>query len=680
VSDFQDRLQAALGNGYLLERELDGAGMSRVFVATERALQRKVVIKVLPPELAAGVNVDRFRREIQLAAQLQHPHIVPLLAAGEDDGLLWFSMPFIEGESLRQALAKQGSLAPKDVVRILHDVVDALAYAHARGIVHRDIKPGNILTQGMHALVTDFGVAKALSEAIPLHGGGTSTGIAIGTPAYMAPEQLAADPAADHRVDIYAVGLLAYELLTGKSPFSGNSPQATLAAQLTHVPPAPHTISSAIPAPLSAIIMRCLEKQASKRPDSAQALLHDLEALPPMTGTVPHRRESESGTRTRVLFAGALVLAVAAWALTSRGAFGGGAATGADSLDARDAGPGGARPRVGAGRTVAMRDADAATSRRVDTIAVFREVSDGTPSTAVPLVMTRAESLAIAEAVLKRQSDARVARAAGASGATDTKADGVASMTEAGGAKVFMQTSEGGLTQVDRAQIYAEVGRIFADSMSKALHTMDSVLGGRSRVIRFGPNGPQPPQGTPATPNTAGSARGGTTSRSGPVDPDPRLMTLAAITPLLAPPSDGRPRIAVVSYLNTTGKREYGGATRDIAQYLRSSIATDRFDVLSDEITDRASRTMPDRMSMGWGLRADYMLSGMVTTRNDSVVFLTQLIDVRMGRFSRVFETAAPSSDLKRAYEPSKAQLTAWLDTAATIAARRRAGGAGERR
>jgi serine/threonine-protein kinase len=678
VSDFQERLQQALGNGYLLERELDGAGMSRVFVATERALQRTVVIKVLPPELAAGVNVDRFRREIQLAAQLQHPHIVPLLAAGEEDGLLWFSMPFIEGESLRQALARQGSLSPRDVVRILHDVVDALAYAHARGIVHRDIKPGNILTQGMHALVTDFGVAKALSEAIPLHGGGTSTGMAIGTPAYMAPEQLAADPAADHRVDIYAVGLLAYELLTGKSPFSGNSPQATLAAQLTHVPPAPHTLLSAIPAPLSAIIMRCLEKQASKRPDTAQALLRDLEALPPMTGSRAAPRPPGASTRTRAIVAGALVLGVAAWALTSNGGVGSAAPTGADSLDARDAEAGGARPRIGAGRTPTMRDGDSAagqTSR--ETIPVFREVSDGTPSTAVQLVITRAESLAIADAVLKRQTASQVAKLAGAASATGTKADGVPTMSASSGTKVFMQTSEGGLTQVDRALIYAEVGRIFADSMSKALQTMDSVFGGRAaRIIRVGPNGaPMNPSGALDVPPSPGMP--GSSGRSGTRTDGTRSMSASTITPLLAPPSDGRPRIAVLNFINTTGKREYGAISGEIAHVLRGAIATDKFDVLSDEITDRASRTMPDRMSMGWGLRADYLLSGMVALRGDSLVFYTQLLDVRMGRFTRVSESSAPAADLTRAFDPSKAQVAAWLDTVATIAARRRAGGMG---
>ncbi|HEY0242245.1 MAG TPA: serine/threonine-protein kinase, partial [Gemmatimonadaceae bacterium] len=194
MSNFEDQLRTALSPAYEIERELHGAGMSRVFVATDRSLGRKVVIKVLPPELTAGVNRERFRREIQVAAQLQHPHIVTLLSAGEDGELLYYTMPYIEGESLRHSLEK-GPLAVKEVVRMLHDVVDALAYAHARGVIHRDIKPGNILRQGSHALVTDFGVAKALNASMPVSGI-TSAGMAIGTPAYMAPEQLAGDPAA----------------------------------------------------------------------------------------------------------------------------------------------------------------------------------------------------------------------------------------------------------------------------------------------------------------------------------------------------------------------------------------------------------------------------------------------------------------------------------------------------
>src|SRR5687768_14593809 len=273
--------------------------MSRVFAATEHALGRKVVIKVLPPELSAGVNRERFQREIQVAAQLQHPHVVPLLSAGRVGGandtgafdttspriadtavegeLLYYTMPFIEGESLRAAIVRRGRLPVREVVRILHDVVEALAYAHGRGVVHRDIKPRNILTIGSHALVTDFGVAKALSAAMPVSGM-TSAGMAIGTPAYMAPEQLAADPAADHRIDIYAVGLLGYELLSGQSPFVGTSPQQTMAAQLTRVPDSLDTVRDDVPAPFASVIMHCLEKLPEHRPQTADALLDELDA------------------------------------------------------------------------------------------------------------------------------------------------------------------------------------------------------------------------------------------------------------------------------------------------------------------------------------------------------------------------------------------------------------------
>src|SRR6185503_6149293 len=250
LDSFETELQAALGDSYVLERELTGSGMSRVFVAKEKSLNRQVVVKVLPPDLAAGVNRERFRREIQLAAQLQHPHIVPLHAAGSTADLLYFTMPYIEGESLRHALHENVKFSPREVVRILHDVSDALAYAHSRGVIHRDIKPGNVLRSGTHAVVTDFGVAKAISAAMPSVGM-TTSGMAIGTPAYMAPEQLAGDPAADHRVDIYAVGLLAHELFTGGSPFAESSPAATMAAQLTRDPPDLSRVRPDIPQPVS---------------------------------------------------------------------------------------------------------------------------------------------------------------------------------------------------------------------------------------------------------------------------------------------------------------------------------------------------------------------------------------------------------------------------------------------
>ena len=283
-----DEIRTAFAATFDIERELVGGGMSRVFLATERALGRRVVIKVLPPELAAGVNRDRFRQEIQLAAQLQHPHIVPLYAAGTYGDILYYTMPFIEGESLKLALQEHERFTPREVRRILHDVVDALGYAHQRGVIHRDIKPGNVLRSGHHAVVTDFGVAKAISAAMPAHGM-TTTGMAIGTPAYMAPEQLAGDPKADHRVDLYAVGLLAYELLTGEMPFAGASPQETMAAQLTRTPEPLDKVRKDVPPELSRVVMWCLAKRPEDRPKDAAALLAALDAIPAdAAGLRPH--------------------------------------------------------------------------------------------------------------------------------------------------------------------------------------------------------------------------------------------------------------------------------------------------------------------------------------------------------------------------------------------------------
>src|SRR6266545_7729653 len=232
MQDLRSRLQSALGDSYRLERELAGGGMSRVFLAQELRLSRQVVVKVLPPELAAGVSAERFEREIRLAAGLQHPHIVPLLTAGSQGDLLYYVMPHIAGESLRARIAHERELPVGDTVRILRDVCDALAYAHGHGIVHRDVKPDNVLLSGKHALVADFGVAKAVAESTGSTSL-TSLGVALGTPAYMAPEQAAADPATDHRADIYAVGALAYEMLAGRPPFIGPSPQSVLAQHVS---------------------------------------------------------------------------------------------------------------------------------------------------------------------------------------------------------------------------------------------------------------------------------------------------------------------------------------------------------------------------------------------------------------------------------------------------------------
>jgi eukaryotic-like serine/threonine-protein kinase len=284
MGELRERLQAALGDAYRIERELGGGGMSRVFLAQETALKRQVVVKVLPPEMAAGVNIERFRREIQLAASLQHPHIVPLHAAGQAGDLLYYTMPLVEGESLRAKLAREGELPVSETIRILADVADALAYAHAHGVVHRDIKPDNVLLSGKHAVVTDFGVSKAVSAS---SGGSlTSLGVALGTPAYMAPEQAAADPHVDHRADLYALGVLGYEMLTGRPPFTAATPQAMLAAQVTKKPEPVTAHREAIPPALNTLVMRCLEKHPADRWQNGTELLQQLEAMATPSGGV----------------------------------------------------------------------------------------------------------------------------------------------------------------------------------------------------------------------------------------------------------------------------------------------------------------------------------------------------------------------------------------------------------
>ena len=210
LEDLFESLTSTLGDTYTFERELHGGAMSRVFVAQDRKLGRRVAVKVLGREVAAEIKTERFRLEIQLAARLQHPHIVPLLQSGEIDGILYFTMPFVEGESLRTRLDRDGALPLPEGIRILRQVASAISYAHRNGVVHRDIKPDNVLLTDEFALVADFGVARALSESTTLDNQRlTGGGVALGTPAYMAPEQALADPEIDHRADIYAFGVLA---------------------------------------------------------------------------------------------------------------------------------------------------------------------------------------------------------------------------------------------------------------------------------------------------------------------------------------------------------------------------------------------------------------------------------------------------------------------------------------
>jgi tetratricopeptide (TPR) repeat protein len=303
--DLRDQLHLSLGDTYTLERELGGGGMSRVFVAEERRFRRRVVVKVLAPELAAALSTERFTREIRLAAGLQQANIVPFLTAGATaDGLPWYTMPYVEGESLRERM-QRGPVPLGEAVSVLRDVARALAYAHARGVVHRDVKPGNVLLSHGAAVVTDFGIARALSGAwAGAPGGGLATltdrGAPLGTPAYMAPEQAAGDPA-DHRADLYAWGVTAYELLAGRHPFPDKvGAQQLMAAHLRDDPRPLDRVAPHVPAPVAALVMQCLAKAPARRPASAAELLERLDA----------------GTMTPV--SNPRTLAVATWERTSR--------------------------------------------------------------------------------------------------------------------------------------------------------------------------------------------------------------------------------------------------------------------------------------------------------------------------------------------------------------------------
>lgn len=280
---FLTRLQAALEGDYILERELTAGGQSRLFLATDASLPRRVVIKILPPELAGEVALARFKREIAVLVKLQHPHIVPIIGMGSTDNLIWYVMPFVEGESLDARIAR-GPLPIRDAVRILHEVADALAHAHAIGIVHRDLKPANVLFQSGHAVLADFGVAHARLEGLRSSSGLslseirksnpmfhvprlTDKGFAVGTPGYMAPEQFVGDEPADARADVYALAMLGYEMLTGTLPFSQYKGARQMVAHFTEMPPLATTVRGEIPEAMA----RVLEQGMMKDPNQRQA-------------------------------------------------------------------------------------------------------------------------------------------------------------------------------------------------------------------------------------------------------------------------------------------------------------------------------------------------------------------------------------------------------------------------
>jgi eukaryotic-like serine/threonine-protein kinase len=308
-----DRLKEALAGRYAVLGELGGGGMAMVYVAEDLKHHRKVAVKVLRPELAAALGHDRFTREIEIAAQLQHPHILPLLDSGEADGILYYVMPYVDGDSLRDRLVRHGELPIPEAVKLLCEIVDALAYAHAHGVVHRDIKPDNVMLSGRHALVMDFGVAKAVSEATGRQSL-TTAGVALGTPAYMAPEQASADPHLDHRVDIYAVGAMAYEFLAGRPPFTGATPQQVLAAHVTQAPEPITAHRAGISPALAAVVMKCLAKRPADRWQTADELLAQLEPiLTPSAGTTPaETRPVAAVRRPTVSTRAVIVLAVVA--------------------------------------------------------------------------------------------------------------------------------------------------------------------------------------------------------------------------------------------------------------------------------------------------------------------------------------------------------------------------------
>jgi eukaryotic-like serine/threonine-protein kinase len=280
VRDLAVRVQESLGDAFQVVRVLRG-GMARAFVVHDVALDRDIVVKVLPLEFARGIDRERFRREIRLAATLQHPNIVPLLTTAETSDLLSYTMPYVHGESLRHRL-EGGPLPIDDAMRVLRELADALAAAHTAGIVHRDIKPENVLLSHGHALVTDFGVAKALQAAQPSGSSGgvhTSAGVAVGTPEYMAPEQAAGDPMVDYRADLYALGVVGYELLAGRSPFAGRTAQRMMAAHAVERPPPLAQARADAPPALVRLIEKLLAKNPTARPSSAREVVRVLDEL-----------------------------------------------------------------------------------------------------------------------------------------------------------------------------------------------------------------------------------------------------------------------------------------------------------------------------------------------------------------------------------------------------------------
>src|SRR5574338_804995 len=279
------KVTRVLAARYRIERVIGEGGMATVYLAEDLKHKRPVAVKVMRPELAATLGTDRFLREVEIAAQLNHPNILPMYDSGEAQGILYYVMPFVDGESLAARLNREGELPVPVALRIGREVAEALAYAHRHGIIHRDIKPANILLHEGHALVADFGIARALDaegEAI------TKTGLAIGTPQYMSPEQSTGDKTVDARTDIYALGAVIYEMLTGEPPFTGRSPQAVVARSLTERPRPLAATREGLPPGLEDAVSKALSRSAADRFPTATALAESLASAETGASTPAH--------------------------------------------------------------------------------------------------------------------------------------------------------------------------------------------------------------------------------------------------------------------------------------------------------------------------------------------------------------------------------------------------------
>jgi len=306
-----DALRTALSGHYIIERELGRGGMATVFLARDLRHDRAVAVKLMMRDLVAPSGAERFLHEIRIAARLTHPHVLGVHDSGEADGLLYYVMPYVEGETLRERLAREGALPLADAVRLLRELADALTYAHARGVVHRDLKPENVLLSGGHAVIADFGIAKALAVATQdgaaSAAGLTATGMSLGTPAYMAPEQAVGDRNTDHRADLYSLGVIAYEALSGAHPFGARTAQALVAAHLTEAPVPLGARRRDVPPSLAALVTQLLAKEPAARPQSAEAVRQTLDAV----STSPARTASRP-RRTAVAVAATLVVVASA--------------------------------------------------------------------------------------------------------------------------------------------------------------------------------------------------------------------------------------------------------------------------------------------------------------------------------------------------------------------------------